>query len=218
MSLPLWSIQEIDVVGAGMLSAQEIRGLSGVNMNDNLFFSSFKRTRENLKKISVIKSFDIYRIPPSTVLIKIRERTPIAVVVMKDRPAIVDREGYILNRNPNLTVNIPDLAELPVISGISSFEIKDGIKLRSASAGILSELISELSPIFSLRRVQLGMGNFTNISFLLDDMLKVKVGDGEGIAKKMKVFKALLPQVKGKWDLVEYIDVRYPDNPVIKFH
>lgn len=206
LSLPIWKIQEVVVSGANMLSAEEIRDLSGVPISDNLFFTSFARVRGNLSRISAIKQFHIYRIPPATVYIKIIERKPIAIVMLKDKSAVVDDEGCILNRNTNLTLNVPNMTELPVISGVGTAEFSQ-----------VSELVVELSKLLGSRRIQLETGGAEKINLLLDDILRVKIGRDENIKRKMEVFKALLKAIEGRWTQVEYVDVRFPDNPVVKF-
>lgn len=217
LSLPIWKIQEVKVTGTNMLSAEEIRDLSGIPLSENLFLTSFSRTRNNLRKISAILDFKIYRIPPATVLIKIAERKPIAVIIFKGRSVIVDEDGAILNRNPNLTLNVPNLEELPVISGIGTGEVVGEEKVDPKLSHLISGVIIELSSLLGSRRIQLELGGFEKISFLLDDMLRVKVGRDENIKRKMEVFKALMPVIANRWDQVEYVDVRYPDNPVIKY-
>lgn len=206
LSLPIWKIQEVVVSGANMLSAEEIRDLSGVPISDNLFFTSFARVRSNLSRISAIKQFHIYRIPPATVYIKIIERKPIAIVMLKDKSAVVDEEGCILNRNANLTLNVPNMTDLPVISGVGTAEFSQ-----------VSELVVELSKLLGSRRIQLETGGAEKINLLLDDILRVKIGRDEDIKRKMEVFKALLKVIEGRWTEVEYVDVRFPDNPVVKF-
>jgi cell division septal protein FtsQ len=67
------------------------------------------------------------------------------------------------------------------------------------------------------RQIQLETGGFEKISFLLNDLLRVKVGRDENVKEKMGVFKRLLPVIADKWSQVEYVDVRYPDNPVVKY-
>jgi len=217
LSLPIWKIQEVRVTGANMLSAEEIRDLSGVPLSENLFLTSFARTDNNLKRISAIKEYRIYRIPPATVLIKITERKPIAVVIFKGRSVIVDEDGAILNRNPNLTLNVPNLEDLPVISGLGTGEVAGEEKVDPKLSHLISGVIIELSSLLGSRRIQLELGGFEKISFLLDDMLRVKVGRDENVIRKMEVFKALLPVIANRWAQVEYVDVRYPDNPVIKY-
>ncbi len=213
MALPIWKIQDVSVIGTRMLSAEEIKDLSGIPLSENLFLTSFARARENLRKIAAIRDFHIYRIPPGTVLIKVEERKPIAVVVDQGRSTIIDADGYILNRNPNLTLNVPYLTDLPVISGLAM----GGEKIDPKAVHVLKDVLVELANIFGSRRTNLELGGMQNISFLLDDILRVKLGRDDDIARKMEVFKALLPEIEGRWQKVEYVDVRYPDDPVIRF-
>ncbi len=217
LSLPIWRITEISVGGTEMLVPGEIKDLSGLPLGDNLFFSSFARTRDNLRKITAIKEFHIYRIPPATVLVNLKERKPIAVLVLKSKSAVIDADGYVLNRNPSLTLNVPNMTELPVISGIGSAEYNGEEQVNPQATKLIVEIISELSSLLGSRHLQLATGGFDQISFSLDDILLVKVGRNENVRRKMDVFKELLPEIEGRWDQVAYVDVRYPDNPVIKF-
>lgn len=217
LALPIWKIQEVAVSGAKMLAADELRDLSGIPLSENLFLSSFSRARNNLNKIAAIESFHIYRIPPGTVLIRIKERKPVAVVVLKNRSALVDEKGYILNRNPNLTLNVPNITEMPVISGLGTYEVMQGERIDEKTSRLIAAIVLELSNLLGSRRIQLELGGFEKISFLLDDIMRVKIGRDEEVKRKMEIFKSLLPQITGRWAQVEYIDVRYPDNPVIKF-
>lgn len=217
LSLPIWNIQEVVVNGAKMLSAEEIKSLSSVPISENLFLSSFARVRSNLGKITAIKKFNIYRIPPATVLIRVEERKPIAVVILEDKSAIVDGEGFILNRNPNLTLNVPNMTELPVVLGIASPEGESAERINLQASQLISNIIPELTGFLGSRHIQIDIGGFEKISFLLDDLLRVKIGRDEEIKKKMDVFKALLPVIEDKWSQVEHVDVRYPDNPVIRY-
>ncbi len=217
LSLPIWRIAEISVGGTEMLVPNEIRDLSGVPLGDNLFFSSLARTRDNLRKITAIKEFHLYRIPPGTVLINVKERKPIAVLVLKSKSAVIDADGYVLNRNPSLTLNVPNMTELPVISGLGTGEYGGEEQVDPQAAQLIVEIVSELANLLGSRRLQLATGGFDKISFSLDDILLVKVGRNEGVRRKMDVFKSLLPEIEGRWDRVAYVDVRYPDNPVIRF-
>jgi cell division protein FtsQ len=217
LALPIWKIQEVAVSGAKMLSADEIRDLSGIPLSENLFLSSFTHARNNFNRIAAIESFHIFRIPPGTVLIRIKERKPVAVVVLKNRSALVDEKGYILNCNPNLTLNVPNITEMPVISGLGTYEVMQGERIDAKTSRLISAIVLELSSRLGSRRIQLELGGFEKISFLLDDILRVKIGRDEEVQRKMEVFKSLLPRITGRWAQVEYVDVRYPDNPVIKF-
>jgi cell division protein FtsQ len=217
LSLPIWKIKDVVVSGANMLSAQEIKDISGVPLQENLFLTSFARARENLRKITAIREFHLYRIPPATVLVRIFERKPIAVVILKDRSAIVDEEGFIINRNPNLTLNVQNMAELPAISGIGTLEMTGDERINPHLSRLIADIIVELSTLLGSRHLKLEIGGFEKIGFLLDDLLYVKIGRDDDVKRKMEVFKALLTVIEGKWSQVEYVDVRYPDTPVVKY-
>lgn len=216
-SLPIWRIQAVVVNGAKMLSPDEVRTLAGIPLSENLFFTSFSRAKANLGKITAIEKASFYRMPPATVLINITERQPIATIVFSKKSIIIDKAGYIINRNANLTLNVPNRAELPVVTGISEKRILKADRIHETVSKIVAEIIFKLSPYLASGRIQLELGGLENISFLLDDLLRVKLGMAENVPRKMEVFEALLPVIAGKWSEVEYVDVRYPDNPVIKY-
>ena len=217
LSLPIWQIKDVVVNGTKMLSAQEIKTLAGIPLSKNLFFESFARANRNLVKITAIKSYRIYRIPPATVLISIKERRPIAALVFSHGSLFVDREGYILNRNANLSLDISDLPDLPVVSGLESKNILSSEKIDGTTTKIIVDVIIKLADFLALQKIQLELTAFEDINLLLDDVLKVKLGTAEQLKTKMQVFAALLPEIAGKWSKVHYVDVRYPANPVIKY-
>ena len=217
LSLPIFRITDVSVGGTQMLVPEELKDLSGVPLSANLFLTSFARTRENLHKITAIKDFRLYRVPPGTVIINVTERKPLAILVFKNKSAVIDADGYILNRNPGLTLNVPNMTELPVISGIGTGEYEGEERIDPQASQLIFEIITELSSLLGSRHLQLATGGFDKITFSLDDILLVKVGRNEDIKHKMDVFKALLPEIDGRWDSVVYVDVRYPENPVIRF-
>lgn len=217
LTLPIWDIKEVVINGARMLSDEEIRTMASIPVSENLFFTNFFRAKSNLSKITAIKSFRIYRMPPATVLINIKEREPIATVVFPERSYLIDDQGYLINRNPNITLNISNLAGLPIVSGIKEDQILKAEKVDDKNARVIAEIIAKLSPFLEAGKMQLELGGLEKVSFLLDDLLKVKLGEAEEIKRKMEVFEGLLPVISGQWTEVEYIDVRFPDNPVIKF-
>jgi cell division protein FtsQ len=217
LNLPIFDIKDVVVNGTNMLSADEIRAMAGIPMSENVFFTRFSRAEENLSKIAAIKEVRFYRIPPATVLISIKEREPIAAVVFPKKTLVIARDGFVINRNPNIKLSIPNMAELPVISGINEKEALKKNKIDRKISNLISHVILKLSQFLESDRMRLELGGMRKVNLILDDLLLVKIGDTNKIKKKMTVFVALLPEIAGKWGQVEYVDVRFPDNPVIKY-
>ncbi|MBU1027279.1 MAG: FtsQ-type POTRA domain-containing protein [Candidatus Margulisbacteria bacterium] len=217
LTLPIWGIKDVVVNGTKMLSDDEIRAMAAIPLSENLFFANFSRASKNLSNITPIKNFRLYRIPPGTVLISIEERQPIATIVFAKKSIIIDEQGFVLNRNPKISLTVANMADLPVVSGINEKDVLKDDHVDAEIAGLISDIISKLSRYLESSRIQLELGGLKNVSFLLDDILQVKVGSSEQVKRKMEVFGALLPVISGKWPQVAYVDVRYPDNPVIRY-
>jgi cell division protein FtsQ len=217
LTLPIWEIKDVEVNGTNMLMEEEIKTLAVIPLSDNLFFADLSRAKANLGKITAIKSFRIYRIPPATILISIEERKPIASLVFKNQTYIIDKGGFLINRNPNITLNVADMADLPVVAGVNEKENLKSEKIDETASQIIDDIIAKLSPYLESKRMQLELGGLKDVSFLLDDILRVRLGQATDIKRKMEIFEALLPVIEEKWAQVEYVDVRYPDNPVVKY-
>lgn len=220
LSLPLWNIREIKVEGCQMLVADEIRQIADIPLGENVFFVSFEKAKKKLSQIIPIEEFRILRIPPSTILIKIKERIPVVTASIDNSSVVLDKEGYILNLDPNLsgvTINLPDISRLPVINGIKKSMAQDGKRLNNEISLLIFHLFTQFSKSFERAKLQLQLENLENINLLIDDVIKIKIGDTVNLEKKIKVFKALLSKVSDKTNQLEYIDVRFPDWPVVKF-
>jgi cell division protein FtsQ len=217
LSLPVWEIKEVTVNGTKLLSADQLRVLAGIPLSENLFFTSFARARSNLNKIKAIKKYHIFRLPPGTVIINIQERRPVASVILPNLSAVIDEQGYILNANAAVTLNLPNLAELPVVAGVSDAQVINNEELESTTTAVITGIIPKITGFTGAKRIQLNLGGLVNINLLLDDLLLVRLGDQSQISRKMAVLEALLPQVSGRWAQTAYLDVRYPDAPVIRF-
>ncbi|MBI5399924.1 FtsQ-type POTRA domain-containing protein [Candidatus Saganbacteria bacterium] len=217
LNLPLWSIKDVVVNGTKILAAEDVKALAGIPLSENLFFTSFSRARANLRKITAIEKFHLYRIPPGTVLINITERQPVAMVVFPKQSAIIDAQGYVLNRNANITLNIPNLVDLPVVSGVAEKNLMRGERIDGQATEVINQIISKLGAYFKTQRLQIDLGRLENISIRLEDILLIKIGAAENIIRKMTALESLLAEVQNRWPQVDYIDVRFPDNPVIRF-
>lgn len=216
-SLPIWKINDVIVHGAKMLSADQIRSTAGIPLAENLFMADFSRAKKNLSKITAIEKIKLYRIPPGTVIISIYEREPIAMIVFPKKSVIIGRQGHVINRNPGISLNIDNLADLPVVSGISDRALLVGDRVNQKVTFVVAEIISQLRDYLEPKKMQLELGGLREVSFLLDDLLYVKVGAAENVQRKMEVFQALLPSLAGRWSSVQYVDVRYPENPVVAY-
>jgi cell division septal protein FtsQ len=111
---PRFEIQHLVVSYDGTLGEDYIRETSGIREGMNLFEFSFDEIEEKLQGVSRIESVYLERKLPHTLIMKVKERVPVAQVVGRRAtrfPFMVDRYGYILPHRRKL-------ASLPLVKGV----------------------------------------------------------------------------------------------------
>jgi cell division protein FtsQ len=218
ISLPIWQITEVKTEGLRLLNPSEIIRLAGVPLSENIFLTRFDDSRRRLLNVPLVKKVDFARALPGTVVIKVVERRETAVAVMGGQSVLMDEEGVILN--PAITgevhVQFPDISNLPVVNGIRPEWIEQG-RLSGETGGSAIELLKEFKHFISPTKLQVEVGDPEDINLLVDDTLRVRIGDSAQLNRKVSVFEAIFREnLERKNDLL-YIDVRYPDYPTVKF-
>ena len=114
-----FNIKKIEVENNSILKDQEIKNELAFLYNTNLIFLNTLNIQTTLKKQTFLKGFEIKKVYPNTLKIKIFEKKPIFILQHKD-------EKFFLNKNIEL-INYLDLEKykkLPVIFGDKkNFEI-----------------------------------------------------------------------------------------------
>jgi len=213
--LPFWQISEVIVEGYQILSPSKIIEMANIPKGENIIFINLSHARKKLKEVIQIKEFSIFRRLPGIIVIKIKERKPLAVAVIEGQSAVIDEEGIILSSTESPTaealIQALDATGLPVITGLKKTSVKNNRLDPEITCAI------ELFKFLPSSKLQLEMGKIEDISLLVDDVLKVRLGEPKEIGEKMRVFRTLLPVIQGRWNEVEYVDVRFLNNPVVKF-
>lgn len=110
---PRFEIQHLVVSTDGKLGEDYIREISGLREGMNLYELSFDEIEKKLRA-SWIESVHLERDLPNTLIVKVKERVPVAQIIGRRRrrvPWMVDRYGYVLPPRRKL-------AALPVIKGL----------------------------------------------------------------------------------------------------
>ena len=219
ITLPVFKIQKVEVTGARLLSPESIIKLAGIPIGENIFMTRFNPALNRIRSISAVFEVKISRRLPDTVLITVKERKEAAVTVIDDQSVLVDEEGVILNpQKPEaIPIELPDISNLPVIVGVKKEWIQDGARLKGDVGESAARLLSEFKNYVSPHRLEIDLTDSENIILIFDDTLRVKFGDAFKIDLKFREFEAIYKKLKDKKDSIEYIDVRYPGFPAVKF-
>ena len=103
-----FSVKDVKVEGMNYYSANEIIGMSGIKMGENILFDVKKSDIvDNLQKNSYFKSVNVKRRIPSTLVVEVEERPQTAAVIFGDSYIVIDDEGIVLrkaNVDPRITL------------------------------------------------------------------------------------------------------------------
>ena len=217
-SLPVWQVRQVEVTGNKYISNEKIIDTAAIPLGNNIFMIDADEVKSNFAKIVQISEIKIRRKLPASIIIEVKERSPFAIVMIGSQTTLIDDEGYIIAKHGlGSSVYRMEIAGLPVIRGISAGSLRDGQRLSSSDRIFITDTINLLYRFIDPRTVQIDVGNREDINIFMEDIIKVKIGDTKDIERKIRTLRALLGSAKNKWTKIAYIDIRVPDDPVIRF-
>ena len=107
-----FTIKKIIIENNDILDKATIKKELAFLYDDNLFFLKLNKVKINLDNIDFIKSFEVKKIYPNKIKIKIFEKKPIAVIQNKKERKYYTEDGDIIK-----FVNLKDFDNLPLVFG-----------------------------------------------------------------------------------------------------
>ena len=105
---PIFTVDSIEVKGNTHYSADEIISMGHAVPGKNLIYKADKAViQKYLEQNPYIKSAEVNRKFPSTLVINVKERTPVMTIRYDDDYLVLDREGILLQKSrtkPKLTI------------------------------------------------------------------------------------------------------------------
>lgn len=188
----LLTVKKVEVRGNQVVSQESILELAQVAPNIQLLKVNVNQTSQRIKTISQIKSVDVRRGWPETLVIEVVERTPLGVTDIPEGRYLIDESGVAYQPVT------PD-ANLPLIFGSDDQNRAIGIKAwQSFPTWLQAEVVSTT------------VDNPNSIWFLLTSGRRVDWGNLEKANEKAAVLKVLRRMAASTYD------VATPEVPVVK--
>jgi cell division septal protein FtsQ len=200
-----FAISQIQVQTDGILSAEAIRGWSGVRSGDNLLGLDLMRVKRNLESQACIDTVAVERLLPRTLRLRVTEREPVAqTIVWQPRPdgnyeKIVyqfDDAGYTMR-----PLDVKYLAQAPLVSpdqlpmllGVQVSELQSGQRVESPQILGALQLLTEFD-----RSPMVGLAELQRINVSYPEILLVTTSQGAEITFSLSRFDTQLR----RWRLV----------------
>ena len=212
----IFNVRSIVVNGTSRLAEEDIIKLSGFTVGEHIYEANINKAQTMIKTNFWVEQVSIERQLPSTLVINIKERVPVAAIIMPEGLYIVDFSGTLLIKQKLLD----GMTVIP-IAGVSNIDsdIKPGTPLENDSVTVALAVIRQMDERSSSLISELDVSNPQNIVPHLSYGVNCYLGDKSNFAEKFAVALDILQseRQKGLLESVNYIDVSLPEQPVLAY-
>lgn len=206
-----FNVGKVAVEGNKYISTEEIYLIAEIPEPINILKLNTSQMRERLKRDLRVSDVDVTRKFPSTIVINIKERQPLAYVASSYGFVEIDKQGVILAAHKNLKqINVP------MITGVRLDGGYIGDNVEHPQIKPILEYLSKLEePILNqISEVNIQAGG--SIVCYTVKSSQLKLGRAEKMAEKAVLTNEILHELAGKDAIIDYIDLNYA-SPFIKF-
>jgi cell division protein FtsQ len=205
LASPLLGVRTVQVDGAATLSADQVRKAAGIDSGTPLLRVDVDAARARVARLPQVRSVEVTRGWPNSVVITVAERVPVVVVGEPGRRSLVDAEGVLFDTVTGkapagvvpLDVDAPAPGDPATMAGIAAVRaLSHDLRGRVAGATVAGA---------------------EDISLTLTDGTIVVWGGPEESGAKAKALAALVDQIAGGGlDPAGTIDVSAPEAVVLR--
>lgn len=208
---PFWSLTTVEVEGNYFVSSEEITQVSGILLDTNIFKLDLEQAKNHILLHPIIKQVQFSRKLPGTLIIKIKERTPKAILPGSGQFFEIDEQGVILR-----AISTVSDVELPLITGLDMEGLGPGEKIPNPHLGEALSLIKLLPSDLLSRVSEMDLSSPGTVFLHVLDGFQVNFGSGDRIEEKIQLLSEIFTSSEIKIGELEYVDLSFAGPPVIK--
>jgi len=195
ISTQVFVVREILVVGGDGTDPENVAGLTGIALEENIFLVDLSRVRENLASDPTIEVVNVSRVYPDKIKVEIVSRIPFAAVPYLGNYIILDSNGIVTQVQPELPLGSYVLLTGIPVSGYAlgqPLEVLEPVAMENfmLAAGILQETEA-------LQYVaEVNIENVDRINLLSKEGILVELGTAENLREKTVMFAETMPVLR----------------------
>ena len=211
---PLFTVREINIIGAKAELERDIVALLPFNIGENIFFISAKDGANAIRKDGRIQFVEIHKKLPDRIDVIVEEEHPV-LLIAHEKIWGLSESGKIIPIQ-----NAYEIPNLPFISGIGEgtifLEYKKPYAPRLALALAFWDTVKSVSPEFVDKISEVHVNEDSSIQMILaGDGIVVEFGRKDYQRKLLRLI-VVLDDLKQKRSEVAGIDLRYSDQAVVQ--
>lgn len=202
----LFSLRTLHVEGASGLPPGAIEQAAGLSPATNLVWLSTGALARRLDADPRIASSQVERVLPSTLFIRVTERSPVAIFAAGGRRLAIASDGTVMGPPPAGAL-LPVLPETPAGQGLRPGDTMRGGPPLEAAATLPREIRAQVA------RISWGPGGTLELSLRTGTL--VRYGLPDDLRAKAATLAAVLEWARGHDVRPKIVDVRAPLEPAL---
>ncbi|MFC1650678.1 cell division protein FtsQ/DivIB [Candidatus Latescibacterota bacterium] len=211
MSHQIFNVVDVDVNGAEYIDYEEILNAAAIEIGGNIFEVDLRTVSETLENEFIAEDFTVYKRLPNSIRINVNEKTPVALLNMKELIG-VDKNGVPL---PHIGAELAQ--NLPILTGIGTVSsLSDSAAIERLKAGLdLLEKIKDKAPSTYKRISEINVSNMSTLGIsLIDNGLEVIIGEKDWI-RKIPVLDKVINEITMNRKAVKAVDIRFGEKIIV---
>lgn len=204
-SSPRLQVSRVSVTGSRLLQPAEVEAAAAVD-GLNLFWIRASDVDRRLRQLPPVESTEVALELPDAVLIRVKERQPVAIWQAGEVSFLVDRDGLILAAG---ATDQP----LMVVRDTSGQPLTPGRRVDAAAVRGVGELDGRLRQSFGPQQRQYEYAQETGLNVVQNIGPRLIIGGGDNLDWKMAAIRTIVRYLESSRLSAELIDVRFGDRP-----
>jgi cell division septal protein FtsQ len=206
---PLFFIRDVSVSGNRIVPDSVLLEKVWPYVGTHIFKVNVPALEKHLRGFYQIESIKIKRRWPSHLHVTVTEAPVMVGVSLQGDMRLLDSRGRVLNTFGD--VGHTDLSAVPIVRGVPGAAFLDqGLRLHPQWLTVIEHLVRDLPQ----RQMTLLFRTPQDVVLYYEDYLMVYLGMPARLPEKLTRLRWLLKYVDAS--MLEYVDIRFPENTVIK--
>jgi len=209
---PRFAITQVVVENDGGLTAQQVMGLAGVAVGQNILLLDLAQVQRNLEAVPIIRCVEVRRVMPAKLFIRINERIAVARVKAADSQLFIDRAGMVMTplRLRDGTVVQPQApGALPVLTGFLPADVRVGKQVQTEQVYRALELLDKVQQAAAGSMMEIATVDISkprHLTLTTKQNTQVKF-DVTGFQQQMRRLSAIMTWAAQRQKLVAAVDL-----------
>jgi cell division protein FtsQ len=206
-----FAVRDIRLEGLSQLGRDEVLAVAGVRLPANVFSLDPTVIQNKLSEYPAVAKVRVERRLPAQLRIVVTERQAVGALPYGEHLLLFDREGV-----PFAVRQAARVPRLPLVTGVRPSPVRLGRSEDSADLRWLAAMLGSLPPPVEQRIARVEVGRESEVSLLLDDGVRARLGSRDAIDRKLGLLKSILEETTANGWRVREIDVRNVDQPLVR--